>query len=182
VPVGEVGRDTADWVASLEPEAPVRRRLTAGGAEVPVVPLTFRAWQGPRLGMAEDCNKRDGRVIGDADELSCAEVEIVKRLKAGGWEAFWVSPFKCGERRWGPYRQVPGALPAPVRELEALIGLGDGGRPDVVAWSGQRVLYLESKGPSDALKPTQIRWIEAISKLDTPDVAVGLVEWTKRGH
>ena len=41
----------------------------------------------PALSMAEDCNKRGGRLTGDAGELSCAEVEIVKRLRAAGWEA-----------------------------------------------------------------------------------------------
>jgi hypothetical protein len=128
--------------------------------------------------MDEDCNKRGGRVIGDLGELSCAEVEIVKCLRRAGWDAAWISPFKCGERRWGWYRRRSTALPDPVRDIERQLGLADAGRPDVTAWTGQRVLYLESKGPGDALKPKQVHWISAVSLAAIPGVEIGLVEWT----
>jgi hypothetical protein len=172
------GPPSADWLAALRATGPVLHRPIAPGVEVPVVPARFPAWVGPPLGMAEDCNKRGGRVTGDAGELSCAEVEIVKRLRRAGWDAAWVSAFACGERRWGPYRLRPIQLPERVRDLEARIGLGEAGRPDVVAWMPERVLYVESKGPSDALKVHQRAWMSAAIAAGLANAEVAIVSWT----
>lgn len=98
-----------------------------------------------RSGWREDCDKRGGRVTGDAGELSCAEVEIVKRLRRAGWDAAWVSAFGRGERRWGAYRARPSALSQWVRDFEARLGLGASGRPDVVAWTHDMLVYIEAK-------------------------------------
>jgi hypothetical protein len=169
---------TADWFSALRPTGPVSRRRLARGVDVLVVPASFPPWVGPPLGMAEDCNKRGGRVIGDAGELSCAEVEIVKSLRRAGWDAAWVSAFRCGERRWGGYRLAPTLLPGWVRDLEARIGLGEAGRPDVVAWTPARVLYLESKGPSDSIKVHQAAWMSAVLMAGLASIEVAVVSWT----
>ncbi len=133
-------RDQADpdWLAARRPTRPVSRRPLGQGLDVAVEALTFEPWSGPPLGMAEDCNKRGGRIVGDAGELGCAEVEIGKRLRRAAWDAAWVSAFKCGERRWRPYRSMAMALPDEVRDLEGRLGLG--WRPDVVAWTQDRIL------------------------------------------
>jgi hypothetical protein len=182
-PVGpEVRRDTdavpaADWFPALHPRGPIGHRVIAPGVQVPLVTLGFRPWPGPPLDMAEDCNKRGGRVTGDAGELSCPEVEIVKRLRRAGWDACWVSAFRCGERRWGVYRMGPADLPPRIRDLEARVGVGDSGRPDVVAWTDQRVLYLESKGPNDSLKPGQLAWMKRLLDRGSSSTAIVVVAW-----
>ncbi len=168
----------SDWLEALAPDAPVSSHPLSNGNAIPVVRMEFIPWSGPPLGMAEDCNKRGGRVTGKADDLSCAEVEIVRRLRRAGWDAYWVSAFRCGERRWGAYRLAPNTLPAQVRDLEARVGVGDNGRPDVVAWTGQRVLYLESKGPGDRLKPGQIAWMTAMLGPGRGTAHVAIVSWT----
>jgi hypothetical protein len=168
----------SDWLEPLAPDAPVSSRLLPTGVAVPVVRMEFIPWSGPPLGMAEDCNKRGGRVTGKADDLSCAEVEIVRRLRRAGWDAYWVSAFRCGEQRWGAYRLAPSTLPVQVRDLEARVGVGDNGRPDVVAWTGQRVLYLESKGPTDRLRSGQIAWMTAMLGAGRGTAHVAIVSWT----
>jgi hypothetical protein len=168
----------SDWLEALAPDAPVSSCLLPTGVAVPVVRMEFIPWPGPPLGMAEDCNKRGGRVTGEADDLSCAEVEIVRRLRGAGWKTSWVSAFRCGERRWGTYRLASRTLPVQVRNLEVRVGVGDNGRPDVVAWTGQRVLYLESKGPSDRLKPGQIAWMTAMLGSGRVTAHVAIVSWT----
>ncbi len=102
-------------------------------------------------------------------------MEIVKRLRRAGWDAAWVSAFRCGERRWGSYRLTPARLPPHVRDLEERIGRSPSGRPDVVAWKSERVAYIESKGPRDRLKSTQIDWFRAAIAAETGDLAI--VEW-----
>lgn len=166
--------------ALLAPELGVTTREIGPGSVVQAVSLSFELWTGPFLGMAEDCNKRGGRVVGAAGELSCAGVEIVRRLRAAGWNAFWVSEFPCGERRWGAERAKSASLPPAVRALEAKIGMGKAGRPDVVAWHGDTIGYVESKGPSDALKPTQIEWFRRAHEAGVPAENLVLVTWRAR--
>lgn len=110
-----------------------------------VIPLEFELWQGPRLSMAEDCNKRGGRVVGDLGELSCAEVEVVKRLRAADWGAAWFQAWKCGRKSWGHYIAELADLPEAVRAIQRIAGEA-GGHPDVLGWTGDRVIALESKG------------------------------------
>ena len=151
-----------------------------GPGSVQVVALSFRLWVGPFLGMAEDCNKRGGRVVGAEGELSCAEVEIVRRLRGAGWNAYWVSEFPCGQRRWGSERAKNTALPSGIREIEDRIGMGKAGRPDVVAWRGDTIGYIESKGPADALKPTQIEWFRRAREVGIQPDGLVLVSWKAR--
>jgi hypothetical protein len=169
-----VGPPTDDWMAALHPTATVQMRLF--GFALPVVPLVFSRWEGPPLTMSEDCNKRGGRVIGDQGEVSCAEVEFVKRLRAVGWNAAWVQSFKCGQRSWGPYIADLPDLPIAVRRVQAGAGSA-GGHPDVLAWSGDRVVAIESKGPSDRLKESQIEWFRRAIANGVATSDVGVVQW-----
>src|SRR5215218_10439696 len=117
----------SEWLEALAPDAPVSSHPLPNGNAIPVVRMEFIPWPGPPLGMAEDCNKREGRVTGEADDLSCAEVEIVRRLRRAGWDASWVSAFRCGEGPWGTYRLASSMLPDQVRDLEARVGVGNTG-------------------------------------------------------
>lgn len=165
-----------DWVQALNPSGGVVQRRVADDVEVRVIPLEFALWDGPHLSMAEDCNKRGGRVIGDAGELSCAEVEIVKRLRSAGWGAVWVQAWPCGRRSWGAYIARLADLPDAARSIQAIAGSA-GGHPDVLAWKGDRVVAIESKGPTDALKQSQIEWFARALTAGVRSDDIGVVEW-----
>jgi hypothetical protein len=165
-----------DWIAALAPIRATSTRTLPNNLEVSVIPLEFQLWDGLFLGMREDCNKRGGRVIGDEGELSCAEVEIVKRLRKAGWDAWWVQAFKCGRARWSAYiRDVPN-FPDVVRRIQLSAGEGVG-HPDVIAWSGDRVVAIESKSPTDKLRESQIAWFAAALEAGVASSDIGVVEW-----
>ena len=165
-----------DWASALHPLGSVATRHLAGPVSVRVVPLTLVSWSGPGVTMAEDCNKRGGRIAGDRGELSCAEVEIVKRLRAAGWEAAWVQAFRCGRQTWARYIRDWPDFPATVLRIPGEAG-HQGGHPDVIAWLGQRVIAIESKGPGDALKPSQVEWFAKALRAGIAPGDIGLVEW-----
>lgn len=168
--------DASDWTGALDAFGPVTTRVVDVGVKLLVVPLRFELWQGPKLTMAEDCNKRGGRVVGDQGELSCAEVEIVKRLRVAGWGAAWVQSFKCGRKSWGSFIADLADLPDAVRAIQRVAGEA-GGHPDVLAWRGNRVIALESKGPSDSLKASQIAWFARAVEAGIQSGDIGVVEW-----
>ena len=152
-------------------------RLISGEVVLPIGRLEFPLWEGPRLSMRQDCNKRGGRVLGDVGELSCAEVEIVKRLRRAGWDAYWYQAFRCGRERWRPYIWDAAPHPEGVRALQASAGAG-GGHPDIIGWSGDRIVALESKGPGDSLRPGQVAWFQRASAFGLTADELGIVEWT----
>ena len=167
-------------VSALRPEAAIVTNEIGPGSVVQTVSLSFPLWVGPFLTMAEDCNKRRGRVVGANGDLSCAEVEIVRRLRDAGWSAFWVSEFRVRRAALG-LESVPGSvLPPAVRELEARIGMGKQGRPDVVAWRGDTIGYVESKGPGDKLKSTQIDWFRKAREVGASPDDLVVVTWRPR--
>ena len=169
-----------DWAAGLSPSGEIRVRSVAPELDLVAIPLLFERWDGPELGMREDCNKRGGRVVGDLGELSCAEVEIVKRLRRIGWDAAWVQAFKCGRRRWSAYiRDIPD-FPDAVRRIQAAAGSA-GGHPDVIAWKGDHVVAIESKGPGDQLKVSQIEWFQRARQAGMAPGDLAVVEWRVRG-
>lgn len=164
------------WMEQLHPSGPIRNSRVAPSLELAIIPLTFALWPGPPLGMAEDCNKRGGRVIGDQGDLSCAEVEIVKRLRRAGWEAAWFQAFKCGRRRWTPYIADVVELPPAVQRVQRHAG-ASGGHPDVIAWRAERVVAIESKGPADRLKAPQIQWFGRAREVGMRREDMAVVEW-----
>jgi hypothetical protein len=169
----------SDWIAALAPIGAPSTRALPNGFEVAVIPLEFELWEGPFLGIREDCNKRGGRVVGDQGELSCAEVEIVKRLRGAGWDAWWVQAFRCGRARWSTYiRDVPN-FPESVRRIQLNAGEG-AGHPDVIAWSGERVVAIESKSPTDKLRASQVSWFAAALNAGIAASDIGVVEWRTR--
>lgn len=168
--------DPDAWIEHLRPSGAIVTRHVAFDLELAVIPLTFGLRPGPPLGMAEDCNKRGGRVIGDQDELSCAEVEIVKRLRRAGWEAAWFQAFKCGRRRWSAYIADAVDLPPAVQHVQRHAG-GSAGHPDVIAWRGERVVAIESKGPGDRLKDSQIQWFARARDIGVRLDDMAVVEW-----
>jgi hypothetical protein len=167
------------WVEALKPAREVVLRSVAPDLQLQVIPLEFELWVGPKLHMQDDCNKRGGRVVGDQGELSCAEVEIVKRLRRAGWDAAWFQAFKCGRRRWSGYILDAPEYPASVRRVQRIAGSG-AGHPDVIGWSDDRVIAIESKSPTDRLKDSQVDWFRAARSAGVADHDTAVVEWRVR--
>lgn len=130
--------------------------------------------------MAEDCNKRGGRVVGSEGELSCAEVEIAKRLHAQDWEGGWFNSFGgCGRGRWGEYMIGRNDLPAGAAKLIDAVRAKlarSGGVPDVIAWRRRDIVYVESKGPSDSIGK-QAEWLATALELGLDPAHFALVRW-----
>ena len=171
------------WIRALEPDAITVEPSSAGGDPTWVASLSFELWSGPPLGMAEDCNKRGGRVVGSLGELSCAEVEIAKRLQVHRWDGGWFNTFGgCGRRRWGDFMIGRNdILPATSRLIErvrAELGAA-GGVPDVIAWRRKEIIYIESKGPGDNTNK-QREWLAAALRLGLDPRSFALVRWVAR--
>ena len=116
-----------------------------------------------------------------------AEVEIARRLRAGGWFARWLLKYEEPPEHFQPYvamdKRGDRSLPEQVMKLVGT--LGRSGAPDVVAWrpnaDGLRIVGLESKRVgknADRIGPKQVEWYrEALvaGLLAHEDLAV--VEW-----
>jgi hypothetical protein len=103
-------------------------------------------------------------------------VEIVKRLREAGWNAWWVQAFRCGRARWASFISDGPELSEVVRRIQAKAGQGVG-HPDVIAWRGDRVVAIESKSPTDALRPSQIEWFTRALQAGIQPADMGVVEW-----
>lgn len=93
------------------------------------------------------------------------ELAIVSLLTRDHWTAFWVDTFH-GQKFWQgmPHLSLPVQPPSQVRDLYDRIADRKGGPAgcfDVVAWKGDRIVWLEYKGPGDKPNPNELRWIEA---------------------
>lgn len=133
-------------------------------------------WSDERTMNAETWRKRP-ILSGSSSQLlySCGEVELVARLRAAGYEAFWISEWSgfAPVAEWKGYcvtrNQLRETLPEVwaidrrIRTSEPSLGLR-GGHPDIVAWRPEMscVYYAEYKGPGDTINPKQNSWVRAM--------------------
>ena len=106
---------------------------------------------------------------------SCAELAIVHRLRARGWDGVWVNAFR-GELRtqWFPApaarRLAEAGAPGWAAEIFDRLRAANGGTLsgffDVFAWRepGQAAFFEAKVGP-DRIKPTQLRFAEIALRL-----------------
>ena len=93
------------------------------------------------------------------------ELAIVRLLGSDGWSAVWADTLN-GQKFWAgmPHSASPVKLPPRVRELyERIVEIKGtaGGCFDVIAWKGERVVFLEYKGPKDRPNRNELLWIDA---------------------
>ena len=163
-----------DWVGALHPTGPVVPRRVGDDVQLRVVPLEFELWQGP----ASEHGRRlqQARRSGDRDRASSA----VRRSRSSSGCARQ-DGMRRGCRRGnaagelGRYIADARIFPT-VRALQAIAGSA-GGHPDVLAWKGGRVVAIESKGPTDALKASQIEWFGKVPR-DRSAAATTSVWWS----
>lgn len=77
------------------------------------------------------------------------ELAIVSCLEKDGWTAFWVDTFH-GRKFWRGMPHVPQPTEPPTK-----------GCFDIVASKGDRIIWLEYKGPKDTANRNELCWIEA---------------------
>lgn len=107
--------------------------------------------------------------------MSCAEVEIVRRLRATRrWRAGWISPYTGDPPlRWARWTwsvsDAAAAIPEPnSRFREWLLERGtSAGTPDVVATNGADLVVIECKrqpmgGSKDTPRLTQTGWLAEV--------------------
>jgi hypothetical protein len=127
--------------------------------------VDFPPYLGPRPdSLPLDCRKRSGLVAAADQTMSCAEVEVVRRLRAAGYtDAGWLGT--CGQGTWGAFQRPRDRI---RHELEALdpshplrVPTSGAGAPDVVSLGGPFPIFVECKG-SEPLQVNQVDWIEAV--------------------
>jgi hypothetical protein len=162
--------------------------LLRSAAAVPVslhvITLELPAYTGAIGEWREHMGKGKGQVLSPAGERSCAEAEIVRLLRDGGWHAGWVQDYGRGvvptEWRWALLDE--NALPADIARRHQRIRerMGRrGGCWDVLAWKDDAMWYLEAKGPGDGLHHNQFAWWVAASDVD-PSIGLAVVDWRMR--
>ena len=93
------------------------------------------------------------------------ELAIVLLLAKDGWTALWADTFH-GRKFWSgmPHKTEPVFPPSPVKSLYDRIAARKGGPSgcfDVVAWRGERIIWVEYKGPNDRPNQNESHWLEA---------------------
>lgn len=163
------------------------------GGEWTVEP-SFTGYTDPAPGAAYCFGKRSSCLRDDDGRMSCAEVEIVKRLRAAGWTGGWVNTYGGDPPlRWLDCMTTPAAIGKglpPRREALAkwlrVAGVA-AGSPDIFVVRGNDLLAIECKrrgAPgawSDSVRATQTAWVgEVITarRLLEPDELV-VVWWSR---
>lgn len=98
-------------------------------------------------------------------EALFGELAVARCLVQDGWSAVWADTFH-GQKFWTalPHLSEPVSLPAEVRALYDRIARIKGsasGCFDVIAWTEDRIVFLEYKGPNDRPNKNEPFWIDA---------------------
>jgi hypothetical protein len=96
------------------------------------------------------------------------EFAIIRRLEALGWQATWRKNWH-GAAFWHDIG-VASEMPASVlRVFNSIAGVAGAGAWDILAWKGDRIMFIESKQyGSDKLTPNQLRWLETALNQGVP--------------
>ena len=182
-----------EWIELIRPTTrPVKQPLVAGSSSIAwYVEIHFERWAPPTG--TEPPSKSDTYrktlVVGETGTWSVAEIELVRRMRAGGWSAGWVDTFGSAPRAWASWLVDPGELPTALRRSYNAITndtgrTGGGGQPDVIAWRGdtlQDCALIEYKGPSDKVRPGQDAWLNAALRAGLSPDQFAVVKWRKSG-
>jgi hypothetical protein len=181
-----------DWVQLVRPVAtPTLQPITPGsGAVAWYAEVQFSLWRAPvdapKLPWAVTYGKT--QIVGDDGEWSVAEIELVRRMRSGGWNAGWIDTFGSAPKAWSSWLLHPGELPTELRRAFNAITndtgtTGKGGSPDVIAWRDGRLqdaVFIEYKGPSDKVRPGQDLWLRAALRSGLTPEQFLVAKWRKR--
>lgn len=161
--------------------------LASGAVNVTVCRTQFTAYNGPDT--THTFGGKDLLLVDGRPQF--AEVAILRHFQAAGWLGRWLEtyPYRKHPRLWLEWK--PGGSRAqehvPIQEawvnekLQAIAQANGGyfsGCWDVVAWKNNRLVFAESKKrKKDAMRGTQLRWLEAALKCGCSVEDFVVVEW-----
>jgi hypothetical protein len=155
---------------------------------IPKLALTLRSWTGPSI-----THTLNGKPLLDfGGRPVFAELCVYELTRLSGWDARWVETYGAPALRphcftsWadallGEQKHDPIAEPF-VTNLLQHMAMANGntyaGCWDVVAWKGERVLFMELKRrKQDQIRATQLAWLETGVRLGMRVEDFLLVEW-----
>jgi hypothetical protein len=153
-----------------------------------VFELELTPFEGPIGPWREHFGKGKNQVRSPQGESSCAEAEIVRLLRARGWNAAWLEDWAStsipANWKWAVMeeRELPSGIRLRhdrIRERSREVTGQRAGCWDVIAWKDEVLWYLEAKGPGDGLNKNQVAWWIAACELE-PTIQFALVEWRPR--
>ncbi len=146
--------------------------ITIGSTPIPQRDLLFHAWSGNPL-----AHTFGGKAVIDFEGLPMfAELAIAETLKKEGHSTRWAETYGRGnklplfltewlDRPYGEQKDVPIAEQWILNILAGIASLNNGsyaGCWDVLAWKGDKLLFVESKrNKRDSVRDSQVAWLVA---------------------
>ena len=193
--------DDLSWVKAVRPLGPALFERLSSHSPLCVwhIEVEFKTWAAPhelverwtheKANTCETWRKRPLTAGGDTSgPYGCGEVEMAARLRAAGYEAYWISEWSGFPHveHWRAFcvkrselkERLPNVwafdqrLRAAAAERGVSLGKA-GGHPDIVAWEpgGSEYAFLEYKGPGDSIKPKQNDWAQVVLEMEAPRIA-----------
>jgi hypothetical protein len=178
-----------NYPTKLRPIESMKLSLSDRAFDVPKVSLTFTAAPSHDLG-----DRFGGKPVIRYDGTAMfAEVAIQRMLTHANWQARWIETYgrpnmdplvmkkwTKGAARDQANEPIDSAFVSNLLlEIATRNGSSYSGCWDIVGWSGERVVFFESKRKArDRIRSTQVRWLLAglEAGLSTEDFVV--VEWS----
>ncbi len=160
------------YPSKLSPDSTESYTIAGSTVDIPVVHKLFKEWQGPAI-----TNTFGGKPLVDYQGVPMfAELAIQRLAVESGWQSRWVETYsmkskapyfftdwidaKLGEQPLDPITDI-----TQTDLLTQVAKLNDSsyyGCWDVIAWSDEKLLFLESKrSKKDSIRSTQLAWVEA---------------------
>lgn len=180
------------WIGLIRPMTqPIFQPIVPGSRAIAwYSEVEFQLWPRPDGAPRPPWSVTYGKtqIVGEAGEWSVAEIELVRRMRAGGWSAGWVDTFGSAPEAWNSWIVDPGELPIALRRSYRAITndtgtIGTGGQPDVVAWRGDTLadaVFVEYKGPSDKVRSGQDAWLAAALRAGMSPNHFTVAKWPKK--
>jgi hypothetical protein len=162
--------------------------ITIGSKLIPQRDLLFRAWSGNPL-----AHTFGGKAVIDFESRPMfAELAIAETLKKEGYSTRWAETYGRGnkfplfltewlDQPYGEQKDVPITERWILDILSGIASLNNGsyaGCWDVLAWKGDKLLFVESKrNKRDSVRDSQVAWLEAGLKYGLTPENFLVVQW-----
>jgi hypothetical protein len=187
-----IARNYPEWIQLIRPttEPVIQPIIPGSNAAAWYAEVEFSLWprraDEPKAPWSVTYGKT--QIVGDNGEWSVAEIELVRRMRAGGWSAGWVDTFGSAPKAWAEWLVDIGELPPLMRRAYRSItndtgSSARGGQPDVIAWRGNDLtsaVLIEYKGPSDKVRPGQDLWLASALRAGISVDQFVVAKWSKR--
>jgi hypothetical protein len=160
------------YPSKLQPDATEGWTIDGNNIEIPVIHKVFKKWNKEPIQ-----NTFGGKPLVDYKGIPVfAELAIQRLAKDSGWDARWIETYQMKINQ--PYffddwtdasiskqATLPINNEAVTRQLQMLSTKNNNsyyGCWDVLAWKGNRIIYIESKrSKKDKIRDTQTGWFKA---------------------